>query len=273
MAAGERRNPVSTVRRHPLITFFVLAYAFSWWPLPFGGFLPLGPLVGALIVLAITEGRAGLRELGSRMIRWRVGWVWYVVALGLPLAVHLISVALNVALGAGAPSLAQFSPLSGIIVVFALRLVSPLDVPLGEEPGFRGFALPRLQADRSPLLATLILGVLVAVWHAPLLLPQFGLRPIELLTTVAVTFWYTWLFNHTGGSVLMTIVAHATEGIIEPSEFWAAAAPAAQGSLIYDVVWCAVAIGLVVFDWRFWHSPAPATATVQPANESGSRVR
>jgi membrane protease YdiL (CAAX protease family) len=193
--------------------------------------------------------------------------------LGLPLAVHLITVALNVALGAGAPSLAQLSPLSGIILVFALRLVSPLDVPLGEEPGFRGFALPRLKAARSPLLATLILGVLVAVWHAPLLLPQFGLRPIELLTTVAVTFWYTWLFDHTGGSVLMTIVAHATEGIIEPSEFWAAGAAAAQGGVIYDVVWCAVALGLVVFDWRFWRGLAPAPATVQPMYEDESRVR
>jgi membrane protease YdiL (CAAX protease family) len=263
---------MSVVRRRPLITFFVLAYAFSWWPLPFGGFLALGPLLGALIVLAITEGRAGLRELGSRIIRWRVGWIWYVVALGLPVAVLLITVALNVALGAGAPSLARFSPLSGIIVVFALRLVSPLDVPLGEEPGWRGFALPRLQAERSPLLATLILGVLVAAWHAPLLLPQYGLRPLDLLATVAVTFWYTWLFNHTGGSVLMTIVAHAAEGIIEPSEFWAAGAAAAQVGLIHDVVWCAVAIGLVVFDWRFWRDPAPAPATVQPAYEGGPRV-
>ncbi|MDQ3864040.1 MAG: CPBP family intramembrane metalloprotease, partial [Actinomycetota bacterium] len=160
-----------------------------------------------------------------------------------------------------------------IIVVFALRLVSPLDVPLGEEPGWRGFALPCLQADRSPLLATLILGVLVAGWHAPLLLPQYGLRPLDLLTTVAVTFWYTWLFDHTGGSVLMTIVAHAIEGIIEPSEFWAAAAPAAQAGLIYDGVWCAVAIGLVVFDWRFWRAPAPAPATMQLRYEGENRVR
>jgi membrane protease YdiL (CAAX protease family) len=264
---------MSVLRRHPLITFFVLAYAFSWWPLPFGGFLPLGPLVGALIVIAVTEGRAGLRQLGSRMIRWRVGWIWYAVALGLPLAVHLITVALNVALGAGVPSLAQFSPLSGIIVVFALRLLSPLDVPLGEEPGWRGFAVPRLQADHSPLLATLILGVLVAGWHAPLLLPQYGLRPLDLLTTVAVTFWYTWLFNHTGGSVLMSIVAHAAEGTIEPSEFWAAAGAAAQVGLIYDVVWCAVAIGLVVFDWRFWRAPAPASATMQLRYEGENRVR
>jgi uncharacterized protein len=264
---------MSAVRRHPLITFFVLAYALSWWPLPFGSFLALGPLVAALIVLAITEGWAGLRDLGSRMIRWRVGWIWYAVAIGLPLGVHLLTVALNVGLGAGDPSLAQFSPLSGIIVVFALRLVSPLDVPVGEEPGWRGFALPRLQADRSPLLATLILGVLVAIWHAPLLLPQYGLRPLELLTTVGVTVWYSWLFNHTGGSVFMTIVAHATEGTIQPNEFWAAAAPGTQANLIYDVVWIVVAISLVVLDWQFWRGPAPAPATVQPAYGGESRVQ
>jgi len=113
----------------------------------------------------------------------------------------------------------------------------------------------------------------VAIWHAPLLLPQYGLRPLDLLTTVAVTFWYSWLFNRTGGSVLMTIVAHATEGTIQPNEFWAAAAPGAQASLIYDVVWIVVAISLVVLDWQFWRGPAPAPATVQPAYGGESRVR
>src|SRR5215217_7913595 len=136
---GERRNHMSAVRRHPLITFFVLAYALSWWPLPFGSFLALGPLVAALIVLAITEGWAGLQDLGSRMIRWRVGWIWYALAIALPLAVHLLTVGLNVALGAGAPSLAQFSPWYVVFVVFAVRLINPLDGPLAEEPGWRGF--------------------------------------------------------------------------------------------------------------------------------------
>ena len=72
---------MSAVRRHPLITFFVLTYAISWvglplyaagvWPIPF---LATGPLIAALIVIPLTQGRAGLRELGSRMIRWQVGW-------------------------------------------------------------------------------------------------------------------------------------------------------------------------------------------------------
>ena len=265
---------MSAVRRHPLITFFVLTFATAWGFLPFGSFGAFAPLIAALIVIPITQGRAGLRELGIRMIRWRVGWIWYAVAIGVPLAVFVITVALNVALGAPAPSLAsQVSPWYAVIVVFAVRLIDPLDGPMGEEPGWRGFALPRLQAGRSPLLSTLILALLVAVWHLPLLLPQFGLRPIELLTTFAITFWYSWLFNRTGGSVLMTLVAHSTQGIIQPPEFWAAEAAAAQVVLLDCVVWCAVVIGLVVFDWRFWRGPAPASATVQPAYGGESRVR
>jgi membrane protease YdiL (CAAX protease family) len=269
---------MSAARRHPLVTFFVLTYALTWGFLPLGIFGTTGPLVAALIVLAITDGWAGLRELGSRMIRWHVGWYWYAVAIGLPLAVHVVTVGLNLALGAGVPSLAQFSPLSGIILVFAVRLIDPLDGPVGEEPGWRGFALPHLQAGRSPLVATLILALVVASWHLPLwVLPQFGLSTIDILSdflaTVAVTFWYAWLFNHTSGSVLMTIVAHATEGSIQTEQLWTAGAAAARMSWLYAAVWCAVAIGLVVFDRQFWRSPAPAPATVQPAYEGGPQLR
>src|SRR5829696_869960 len=132
---------MSFVKRHPIITFFVLTFVLSWWtwPLYAMGLSPSpmfsGLLIAALIVLAITQGWAGLRELGSRMIRWRVRWYWYALAIGLPLAVFLVIVALNVALGAPAPSLAQFSPWYAVIAVFAVRLVDPLDGPMGEEPG------------------------------------------------------------------------------------------------------------------------------------------
>jgi membrane protease YdiL (CAAX protease family) len=166
------------------------------------------------------------------MIRWRVRWYWYALAIGLPLAVHM----LNVALGAPAPSLAQFSPVYAVLVVFAVRLVNPADGPLGEEPGWRGFAQPRLQADRSPLLATLILAVLVTVWHVPTFVLEAGLQPSFILggvlATLAVTFWYAWLFNRTGGSVLMTLIAHATEGSIQVGALWPAGV-AAQLILVY----------------------------------------
>jgi len=269
---------MSAVRRHPIITFFVLTYAIGWGCIPFWTFMAGSPLLAALIVIPLTQGWAGLRELGSRVIRWRVRWYWYVVAIGLPLTVLLITAVLNVALGASAPSLA-FGSVSTILLFFAVRLVNPGDGALGEEPGWRGFALPGLQGSGlSPLVFTLTLGVLVTGWHVPILfLEEGGLQPSilvgYLLGSFAVTFWYTWLFNRTGGSVLMTIVSHAAQGTITIGGLWPAGADFAQANLLNGVVLSVVAIGLVVFDWQFWRSPAPTPATVQPAYEGESRVQ
>jgi len=212
-----------------------------------------------------------MRELCSRMIRWRVRWYWYAAAIGLPLAVLLLTAVLNVALGASAPSLAQFGSVSTILLVFAVRLINPGDGALGEEPGWRGFALPGLQGSGlSPLVSTLILGVLVSGWHAPILfLEEGGLQPPivvgYLLGSVAVTFWYSWLFNHTGGSVLITLVSHAFQGTITIGGLWSAGADLAQANLLFGVVASAVAIGLIVFDRKAWRGPAPAPATTVPA--------
>jgi hypothetical protein len=262
---------VSAIRRHPIVTFFVLAYAISWGFLPIESvrFLPSGPLLAALIVIPITQGLSGLRELGSRLIRWRVRWYWYAVAIGLPLAVHLAIVGINVAAGAGVPSL-TFSSLTTFLIIFAVRLVNPADGPLGEHPGWNGVALPGLQgAGYSPLLATMILAPLVAGWHLPtFFLEEGALQPsvlvAGLVTTMAVTFWYAWLFNHTSGSILLLVIAHDIEGSIQYELGW-----------IVMGVWLAVAIGLVVFDWKAWRGPAPAPATtvLQPAYEGESRVR
>jgi hypothetical protein len=248
------------IKRHPIITFFVLAYVLAWGAIPWQSFGAYAPLVAALIVIPISQGWSGLRELGSRMIRWRVRWYWYVVALGLPLAVHMVTAGLNVAAGAGFPSL-TFSSLTTLLMAFAVRLVNPTDGPLGEHPGWNGVALPGLQADRSPLLAAMILAPLVAGWHLPLFfLEEGGLQPPilvgGLVTTMAVTFWYTWLFNHTRGSILMVVMAHSVEGSIQ------------AGGWIYMGVWLAVAIGLVVLDRKAWRAPAPTEATTQPVMSS-----
>jgi uncharacterized protein len=253
-------NVSSVVKRHPIVTFFVLSYAISWGALPFESvrFLPSGPLFAALIVIPMTQGVAGLKELGSRMIRWRVRWYWYAAALGLPLVVHLAYAGINVAAGAGLPSL-TFTSLTTFLMVFAVRLVNPADGPLGEHPGWNGVALPGLQgAGYSPLLATAILAPLVAGWHLPtFFLEEGGLQPsvlvAGLVTTMAVTFWYAWLFNHTGGSILLLVMAHSVEGSIQYELGW-----------LVMGVWCVVAIGLVVFDPKAWRGPAPAEATTPP---------
>ncbi len=235
----------SFVKRHPLVTFFALSFVLTWGFLPLEsvGFLTAGPFFATLIVASITQGWVGLRELGARMLRWRVGWRWYVIAIGLPLLIHLSAVALNMALGASAPSLTRVGPWYGVVLAFALRLINPADGPLAEEPGWRAFALPRLQAGRSPLVATLILAALVTTWHVPLLfLEEGGVQPAVVINfivgTSAATFWYTWLFNRTRGSGFMTLVAHAAEGSIQSSAFWAAGAAATRMHLIYAVVWC-----------------------------------
>jgi hypothetical protein len=102
------------MRRHPLVVFFVLAYAFSWWPWPLyalglapGYIIGLGPFLAALVVLALTHGRAGILGLLKRMVRWRVRPVWYAAALLLPVGIALSATLLNVMLGARPPSSAE----------------------------------------------------------------------------------------------------------------------------------------------------------------------
>jgi uncharacterized protein len=260
---------MSLVKRHPIITFFVLTYVIAWGLIPFWTFQAGAPFIAALIVIPLTQGLSGLKELGLRMIRWRVRWYWYVVAIALPLAVLGLTAGLNVALGASAPSLAGVGSVSTVLMMFAVRLVNPGDGALGEEPGYRGFALPGLQTTLSPLVSTLILGVAVTGWHVPLLFLEEGLlRPSMivgfLLGTMAVTFWYTWMFNHTGGSVLITLISHAAQGTIQIGALWSVGADFAQANLLFGIVSGAVAIGLVVFDWKAWRGTAPAPATTTP---------
>ena len=123
---------MSAVRRHPLITFFVLTYAIGWGCIPFWTFMAGSPFIAALIMVPLTQGWAGLRELGSRMIRWRVRWYWYVAAVGMPLAVLALAAGLNVALGASAPSFASYGSFTTVLMIVAIRLVNPTDGALGE---------------------------------------------------------------------------------------------------------------------------------------------
>src|SRR5215207_10122008 len=260
---------MSLVKRHPIITFFVLTYAIGWGLIPFWTFQAGAPFIAALIVVPLTRGVAGLKQLGLRMIRWRVRWYWYVVAIALPLAVVGLVVGLNVALGASVPSLAGVGSVSTVLMMFAVRLVNPGDGPMGEEPGWRGVALPGLQSTLSPLVSTLILGVAVTVWHVPILFLEEGLLQPSiivgfLLGSFAVTFFYTWLFNHTGGSVLMTIVSHSAQGTIQIGALWPAGTDFAQAILLNSVVLSVVAIGLVVFDRKAWSAPAATETTTPP---------
>ena len=261
---------MSVIRRHPVITFFVLACALSWAAIPWQSFFAPGVLVAALIVVSLTEGVAGLKAMGSRLIRWRVSWIWYALALAVPLAVTFASIGLNNAFGAPAPHIAEFSVWYGLPMAIAINIVNPLNAQLPEEASFRGWAQPKLQTTRTPLAATALMAIGVTIWHIPFFfMPQFGSSPIEALGTIAITFWYAWLFNHASGSSLLTLIAHASNGTIETSALWQAVADTTRMTWLYSLVWCMVAIGLLVFNRRLWTKPP---AQVDDHDRADTRV-
>ena len=246
---------VSLIRRHPLISFFVLAYALSWWPIAFyaAGLSPstiisFGPFLAALVVLAATQGKTGVVGLLRRIVRWRVGLRWYAVALLLPVVVTAAAAALNVLLlGAKASSsVAELGGLTGLFSTFFILLLIPGLGGTWEEPGWRGYALPRLQTARSALFASLILGVVWAFWHLPLFITgQQQWSDIVFIIVWTITF--TWLFNNSRGSVLLAMLMHAMNNTI--SSFFGpmfSGADAVSQAWLYTALWGVVAIVLVV---------------------------
>jgi CAAX protease family protein len=210
----------SLVRRSPLVSFFILTFALCWGLgailkgtlilAPDGSFIS-GILIAAVTVIALTDGRAGLKDLGHRMARWRVTPIWYAVVLGLPVVITGATLALLLLLG-GAPLDATKLPSpAGAVVFFAIFMFLPVGAPVAEEIGWRGLALPRLLAGRSALTASLILGAIWAVWHLPVVLSTPELRvPVPfMLAVVPLSILTTWIFLHTRSSVFIAILFHA----------------------------------------------------------------
>jgi membrane protease YdiL (CAAX protease family) len=203
------------ISRHELVTFFLLAFLLSWYPwflaLAQGrasGPNPLGPLVAALIVTGLVEGWPGIRALLGRIVQIRIGLRWYAVVFGLPVALCAVALAIMAALGqvTALPNTAAWRELPDrFLFIF-------LFIGLGEEPGWRGFALPRLQKKNSPLIASLILAPIWALWHLPLMGNEFppAVIPAFLISLLGGTILQTWLFNRTKGSVFAQMLFHAT---------------------------------------------------------------
>jgi membrane protease YdiL (CAAX protease family) len=164
--------------------------------------------------------------------------------------------------GAPAPDGGPLSSWMGVPLAIGITMVNPLSGPLSEEPSFRGFALPILQNRSTPAVSGLVLAILITIWHGPLFfIDQFQLRPYQAITTFAVTLWYVWLFNRAGGSALITLIAHATEGSVNIEGWYAeGSGHATRVGVVNLLLWCAVAVTLLVAFRRFWTSPAPDAA-------------
>jgi uncharacterized protein len=209
---------MSLVRRYPLIAFFVLAYALAWIiesPLVFlrdtitdaqGQVLYILSAnvvsVVAIVLTAIVLGRGTLRKLLARLLIWRVNPLWYLgVVLG-PVALVGGTIALNTLLGRPALSLGIPS-LLGLVIMLAFMIFP--GSALGEEIGWRGYALPRLQTRMSALSASLILAPIWALWHLPLWLTGApGRTPLIyagfVVSAFGLSVLLTWVYNSTGGA-------------------------------------------------------------------------
>lgn len=200
-------------KRYALVLFFPLAYLLSWWsvlvPQAQGGILPHGPALAALLLAALTEGRAGLSVWWKRITNWRVNWIWYLAAPAILIAFHLGGAAINLMLGARLQTVDASQVWPSVVLLLFLG-------GQWEELGWTAYALPKLQERFAgrPLLASVILGALRAVWHLPLMfsgaIPWYDV----LFFSFAFQFVISWLYNRTNGSVPVVILFHFTSNAL-----------------------------------------------------------
>jgi membrane protease YdiL (CAAX protease family) len=214
-----------------LLNFFLLTYGVTWTcffvavlmsrgavpsaPLPafFRGFLLLlgtfAPALAALWITARAEGRSGVQALLRRILQWRVGLKWYVFAVSFMAAIKL-AVALTHRVITGAwPRFGHELP---VIILVAIVISTP--VQSGEEIGWRGYALPRMAARMGYGPASLLLGLIWGLWHLPLFFlsgaDKYGQSfPMYVLGVIALSVAIAWLYVHTNGSLLMTMLMHS----------------------------------------------------------------
>jgi membrane protease YdiL (CAAX protease family) len=224
--------------RKPLVMYIILAFTFTWLILSPGvaanlGLLTfemdgtiltilggLGPLLAAVIVTYAIDGNKGLHRIFRSMFNWQVKVRWWLAAVLLLAGLFSISILLGIMAGGSAPDPKNGLYLNGGNLIFVILLL--FVGSFGEEPGWRGFVLPRLQEDRSPMKATLLLTIIWWLWHLPTYwtLPfaidarlQFGFVVafgIQLVVLLALSILCTWVFNGSSGSVLMPVLLHAS---------------------------------------------------------------
>src|SRR5262245_56636712 len=230
---------IQTLKRYPVLTYFVLVFVLSWafWipmaiahdttSFPFIVFAVLGNIMPSLVGILLTalfSGKSGLGELFRRLGQVRVPLIWYAVVLLLPPVLWLVALGVPTLLGLA--TIAFAFPIVGVLGSFVAGF--------GEELGWRGFALPRLQARQSALSASLLLGVLWGLWHLPLNI-AIGLLPLTaaglvqfiffLLHIIAYSLLFTWVYSNTKGSLFLMVLFHMVFDIVgftilTPSNTW-----------------------------------------------------
>jgi membrane protease YdiL (CAAX protease family) len=270
-----------------LVPFLVAVFGLTWLLLlpaglaqrgliagPVERFIPIviigfwSPTLAALLVARITPGAGGLSGLLRPLGKWRVKLRWYLLALGLPAAIY--------ASGIGAGRLLTGSAAGPWISLphDGQRMAAMLMLPLVDQIGWRGFAYPRLARRNGSLVASLILGVLWGVWHtAKQLLFNEGVEsvppPFMMLYFVAGTIVFTWIYIHTGGSLLLVVLAQMGAYLTNPSP--SALRGQTSPLAINTVAYVVVAVALVALDRKAWRSPPTPAYRADGARSPGLR--
>jgi membrane protease YdiL (CAAX protease family) len=212
------------IKQHSVIAFFIFAFAISWtiwisvrlFLAKSGDFHPFyfvgvfGPFLSAIIVTVITEKWSGLWQWFRKTFNFRINIGWYLIGglLG-PIAVAIYQFSLYLLLG-GEPDFSKANPWWNYFI----------SVPIGalfaggnEEPGWRGFALPQMLKKQHPLVASLILGIMWALWHIPFTFSTVGDVSYHwfawfIINTVGLSFIMTWLYSKSSMSVIPVILFH-----------------------------------------------------------------
>ena len=254
-------------RRSQTTAFFVLAFSLAWvlWipaalgsgsqPSPLALTLVLigafAPTVAAVLLTGLRSGRVGIRERLGRLLVWRVGAKWYVSVLLGTVGIGFLTVVLHALLGGPAPSFSPTVPWFILPLAFLVNLL--FGGALNEEVGWRGYALPRLQSEWSALRSSLMLGLLWALWHMPVFF-IVGTSQSEMpfiafaLWVVALSILLTWVYNGTGGSLLLVTLAHGAVNFTAGSLF-PIFPPRVDGTtpfLLYSALFGVAAIAVVL---------------------------
>ena len=247
----------SLIRKSPLLSFFVLAYIFSWWVFPLGvaGFpvFPFGPDIAALVVIAVTVGRGGVRRALMGLTRWRAAFRWYVLVLLLPLVITVLAVFGMHWLGAPASALPGAGDFAGYLLI--LPVIILIGGPLGEELGFRGYALPLLQQRHAALVAVAILAAGHVLWHLPLFFaadpPPVGAFVLGIVSGGVVL---AWVWNCTRNIVLVMVLHGGFNAAQQQLMGGFSGADSAHVQLLTAVGW---AVAALVVIWHTGGSLAP----------------
>lgn len=287
------------MRAHPIVAYFSIAYAGTWlldlpmvlgrdglslfpYSVPMAIYIILfllgsfaGPTLAAFLVTNALDGKEGMRKLFRRYGLWRVGLRWYLLTIFFFPIIYVISAAI----------LLRALPLADLrsnglaffgIYLLAL-LIFPAFITWGEEPGWRGFALTRLQESHHPLVASLIVGFMHGLWHLPVFLLVSGppaIGPFDLMRFVnniggimVLTIIWTWVFNNAKGSILFAVLLHSSLN----------AAQAGMSKLLPDYppdagkvalgIYVVIVVALLIFTKARLGYPASSTAQIKDSTQ------